>query len=80
MKFSTKKDLKDFLKVVDKCKSDVLLVSNNGDTFNLKSLFSRYIAIGELLKEHGTELELFCRDKQEEQYFLDYFDTHTETL
>ena len=47
-------DIDNFIDAVNKCRGDVILRSVDGrEEFNLKSLFSRYVAIGELCKDHG---------------------------
>jgi len=73
-------DVNNFWEYIDKCKGPVLLIKNDGsETLNLKSTLSRYIAIGELLKEHGDEYELFCVEKNDEILMLNFFDyLHSE--
>lgn len=80
MKIKKEIELKDFLKAVTEASSDVILRSASGDEFNLKSLFSQYLAIGELLGDHGDELELFCMNKNDEGLFLKFFKEHPEVL
>lgn len=80
MKIKREIELQAFLKAVDEAKSDVILRTSNGDDFNLKSLFSKYMAIGELLSEHGNELELFCMNKNDESLFLKFFYEYPEVL
>lgn len=69
-----------FLSVVDKCKSDVWLESQQGDKYNLKSALSQYIAMGALLSNHGNELELFCADRDDEKLFFEFFKNNPEVL
>ena len=76
MKFTTHSEVNDFIRTVDECGGHVWLESTDGDRFNLKSLFSRYIAIGALLDNHGDELELFCQLPEDEQLFYKYFNEH----
>jgi hypothetical protein len=76
MKFVRISDFNDFIDTVDECKGQVWLESRYGDKFNLKSLFSRRLAMGELLSERGDELELFCQFIEDEQLFYKYFDEH----
>ena len=73
MKFFNEKELNSFLEAVNCAKSNVFLKSREGDCFNLKSTLARYVAIGELLGEHGDELELFCDDRNDEQLFFKFF-------
>jgi hypothetical protein len=76
MKFTTHSEVNDFIRTVEECDGHVWLESKDGDRFNLKSLFSRYIAIGALLDNHGDELELFCQLPEDEQLFYKYFNEH----
>ena len=67
-------DIDSLLETVSKCRGDVILRNiNQYEEFNLKSTLSRYIAIGELCKEHGDEWEIFCMDKADEGYMLTFF-------
>ncbi len=62
------------LEAVSKCRGDVILRNiNQYEEFNLKSTLSRYIAIGELCKEHGDEYEVYCMDKADEGYMIQFF-------
>lgn len=67
-------DVNKFWESVNKCVGSVILIKNDGsEMLNLKSTLSRYIAVGELLKEHGDEYELFCGNKNDEMIMLDFF-------
>lgn len=72
--------IEEFTATLNKCKRDVWLMSPWGDKYNLKSKISYYLALGELLKEHGDMLELFCDDKEDEALFLAFFNKHPNTL
>ena len=62
------------LEAVSKCRGDVILRNiNQYEEFNLKSTLSRYIAIGELCKEHGDEWEVYCMNKADEGYMIQFF-------
>ena len=76
MKFTRISQVNDFLGVVEDCKGAVWLESPQGDKFMLKSLFSRYIAVGQLISEHGDELELFCQLPEDERKFYKFFNEH----
>ena len=76
MKFVRVSDFNAFIDTVDECKGEVWLESPRGDKYVLKSFFSRCIAIGQLLSEHGDELELFCQLQEDECKFYKYFDEH----
>lgn len=56
MKIKNVKDVNVFLGVVNECTGDVILTSEYGDKYNLKSTLSQYIAIAALLGQHGEEL------------------------
>ena len=70
--------LNEFVGAVDKCTGMVWLESPEGDKFNLKSRFSQYIALGRLLSEQGSYLELFCSNQEDERHFYEYFSNHPE--
>lgn len=80
MKLKNEIEINDFLNAVNRAKRSVYLVSVEGDRYNLKSTLSRYVAIAELIKDYGTELELFCDDKNDEKYFFGFFLSHPEVL
>jgi len=68
------KDIDNLIKAVDQCRDDVLLRSIDGrEEFNLKSVLSRYVAIGELCKDHGDNYEVFCMNRADEVYMLNFF-------
>ena len=67
-------DIDSLLDAVSKCRGDVILRSVDGrEEFNLKSVLSRYIAIGELCKDHGDQYEIFCMNKADEGYMMTFF-------
>lgn len=78
MKLKSVPQLNDFIYAVNQCKGQVWLESPEGDKYNLKSVFSQYIALGKLLEERGDYLELFCQNVEDEKYFYDYFEKHPE--
>ncbi|MBR1822154.1 MAG: hypothetical protein IJ769_11120 [Clostridia bacterium] len=68
------KDIDNLVEAVSKCRDDVILRSTDGrEEFNLKSVLSRYMAIGELCKDHGDRYELFCMNRADEGYMLQFF-------
>lgn len=70
------KDIDNLVKDLDRCCGDVILRSGDGHReYNLKSALSRYIAIGELLKDHGDEYEFYCMDRDDEPAMLHFFST-----
>ena len=67
-------DVENLIRDVDRCRGDVILRSGDGrEEYNLKSVLSRYIAIGELCKDHGDEYEVFCMDPDDEGYMMHFF-------
>lgn len=80
MKITNVNQIEDFLSAVNKCEGDVFLTSIYGDKYNLKSALSRYIAIAALLGDRGSELELWCTTKDDENYFRKFFIDNPETL
>lgn len=80
MKITNIKEVETFLKVVDSCVGDVTLTSVYGDTFNLKSKLTQYVAIAALLGEHGDELELWCTNKADEAKFMKMLDENPDML
>ena len=60
MKLRTITDVEKFRTVINSCTGSVWLESAIGDKFDLKSMFSQYIAIGRLLEDHNEELEIFA--------------------
>ena len=73
MKLSNINEVNDFIAAVDRCEGDVWLEDAKGDRLSLKSMFSRYIAIGNLLQDKCGELELFCSQPADEAVFIGLF-------
>ncbi len=68
------KEIDSLIEAVNRCRGDVILRSTNGrEEFNLKSVLSRYIAIGELCRDHGDEYEIYCMNRADETYMLNFF-------
>lgn len=80
MKLNNVIEIDAFQKAVDQAEKAVYLKSVEGDCYNLKSTLSRYVAIGELISQHGDELELFCDSKSDEALFLKFFYNYPDTL
>lgn len=73
------KDIDNLIAAVDRCRDDVILRSTDGrEEFNLKSVLSRYVAIGQLCRDHGDEYEIFCMNPADEGYMLNFFYTLSE--
>ena len=59
---------------VASCTDSVLLKSADGrEEYNLKSALSLLIGIGCLCGEHGDEYEVFCTNRADEGYLLNFF-------
>lgn len=59
---------------VASCTDSVLLKSADGrEEYNLKSALSLLIGIGHLCGEHGDEYEVFCTNRADEGYLLNFF-------
>ena len=80
MKFRKVTEIEEFRQIIDSCEKNVYLKSPLGDVYNLKSMFSQYIAIGELLDKHGDLMELFCDSKADEAKFMKFLTEHPEIL
>ena len=78
MKIHNVPRLNDFLAAVNECKGPVWLESQDGDKFSLKSIFSQYIALDQLMIERKDFLELYCALPQDEQRFSKFFQEHPE--
>lgn len=73
MKLKSITEVQSFNEAIDKCKGNVYLMDAAGNQFNLKSMFSRYISIGQLLKDEAENLELFCDKQEDEAHFMKLF-------
>lgn len=80
MKLHNMDEVTGFLETVNKCTGQVYLETGFGDRFNLKSPLSQYVAVGELLKEHGDSLELFCENRADEGNFFKFFQEHSSVV
>ena len=80
MKLSNKGEVNDFLEVVNRCEGDVWLQSDEGDKINLKSSLSQYVAVAELIKDEGKNLELFCSNQVDDAKFFVLFSDHPDVL
>ena len=80
MKLSNINEVNDFLAAVDRCKGDVWLEDAKGDRLSLKSMFSRYIAMGNLLQDKSEELELFCSQPADMTIFIGLFSQNPQIV
>ena len=80
MTFNSIEQIDAFTNAIHKCEGNVWLESKYGDKFNLKSDLSVYIALGKMLSEKFNDLELYCSNKEDERYFLKFFNKYPETI
>ncbi len=80
MRLRNSKEIMEFKFAISKCKGNVWLEDTDGNKFNLKSVISQYIALGELLQDKGDTLELFCSNREDEQHFMKFFNDNPNTL
>lgn len=80
MRLNNIKELQEFLAIVNSCEGSVWLESVDGDKLNLKSNLSQYVALGALLEQKGSELELFCSSHLDEAKFMNFFAKNPETI
>ena len=78
MKLSDIGEVKDFLTVVNRCEGDVWLQSKEGNKINLKSSLSQYVAVAELIRDEGNNLELYCSKPSAEAKFVVLFSEHAD--
>lgn len=72
MKIHTLPKLNEFLGALNECQGYVWLETNDGDRFNLMSVFSQYLAFEKLLSEQWDKLELTCMYKEDEVHFAKF--------
>ena len=72
MRLTNIKDVQKFIDVVSSCEHEVYLKSLEGNIFKLKSSMSQYIAIGRLIQESGSSLELFANDKNDQIRLINF--------
>ena len=80
MKLTKTTEVEAFRAAINACRGDVWLETPDGDRFNLKSLFSQYIALGAMLEMNGDELELFCALREDQVHFFKFFREYPEVL
>lgn len=76
MKIRNNEELKLFEETLDRCDASVLLVTQQGEQYDLTDPAQRYLGIAELLSKSGyEEPELFTSCAKDEMAFFDYFNT-----
>lgn len=80
MKLTNIGEVNDLIATVERCKGEVWLESVDGDKLSLTSSFSRYVAIGSLIKDKAEQFELFCSDPNDETKFMFLFSENPHIL
>ena len=74
MRIRNNDELKLFEETLDRCDASVLVVTAQGDQYDLKDPAQRYLGIAEMLQQSGVnEPELFTSSCRDEMRFFDYF-------
>ena len=74
-------ELKLFEETLDRCDASVLVVTAQGEQYDLKDPAQRYLGIAEMLREDGVnEPELFASSYKDEMKFFAYLDTVTSRV
>ncbi len=64
-------DVKAFIKALDNCKGNVMLVTDENDQFNLKSKLSQLAGIIKLIEGgHLSDAKIYCEDPEDESYLF----------
>ena len=80
MKLTRVENINGFLDTVEKCRGYVELSSKDGTKLNLKSNLCAYVALASLIKDEGSNLELYCSLREDENLFLEFFKEYPETI
>ena len=76
MKIRNNEELKLFEQALDRCEASVLLVTQQGEQYDLADPAQRYLGIAELLSKTGCEEpELFASSAKDEMEFFRYLAT-----
>ena len=76
MKIRNNDELKLFEETLDRCSASVLVVTPQGDQYDLSDPAQRYLGIAEMLRENETgEPEVFTSSCADEMQFFRLLDT-----
>ena len=76
MKIRNNEELKLFEETLDRCDASVLVVTQQGEQYDLADPAQRYLGIAELLSKTGCEEpELFASSAKDEMEFFRYLAT-----
>ena len=68
-------ELKLFEETLDRCEASVLVLTAQGDQYDLKDPAQRYMGIAEMLRGDGIdEPELFASSRRDEMLLFSYLD------
>ena len=74
MKIRNNEELKLFEETLDRCDDPVLVVTQQGEQYDLADPAQRILGIAEMLSKEGyEEPELFTSSPKDEMKFFDYF-------
>ena len=74
MKIRNNEELKLFEETLDRCDDPVLVVTQQGDQYDMNDPAQRVLGIAEMLTREGyEEPELFASSPKDEMKFFDYF-------
>ena len=76
MKIRNNDELKLFEETLDRCDASVLVVTAQGDQYDLKDPAQRYLGISEMLRGEGiSEPELFASSCRDEAQLFRFFES-----
>ena len=76
MKIRNNEELKLFEETLDRCTASVLVVTQQGEQYDLTDPAQRYLGIAEMLTKEGfEEPELFTSSCEDEMKFFRFLDT-----
>ena len=74
-------ELKLFEETLDRCDASVLVVTAQGEQYDLKDPAQRYLGIAEMLRKDGVdEPELFASSCRDEMNLFRYFESVEKTV
>jgi len=77
MKLQGRINVKEFLALIDKCEGQVLLVTENGDRFNMTSKISQLVAATEILsKDAISKAEIIAKDPEDEKKIIAFLSNY----
>lgn len=66
-------DIRRFEKTIDKCRESVIVVTNNGDNYDLKDFREYYLGLASILNPNeNEEPEVYANCKEDQCLLLNY--------